>query len=57
MDTMGALALATEPPHDGLMLRDPVRKRYGDFLDFWNSNKTRTIEKKVKILHYFHVMS
>ncbi|KAJ3669222.1 hypothetical protein LUZ60_011172 [Juncus effusus] len=26
MDTLGALALATEPPHDGLMKRPPVRK-------------------------------
>lgn len=24
MDTLGALALATEPPHDGLMRRPPV---------------------------------
>lgn len=24
MDTLGALALATEPPHDGLMKRPPV---------------------------------
>lgn len=24
MDTLGALALATEPPHDGLMSRPPV---------------------------------
>ncbi|KZV47281.1 calcium-transporting ATPase 11, plasma membrane-type [Dorcoceras hygrometricum] len=24
MDTLGALALATEPPHDGLMMRPPV---------------------------------
>ncbi|KAL8459955.1 hypothetical protein ACS0TY_031744 [Phlomoides rotata] len=26
MDTLGALALATEPPHDGLMKRLPVKK-------------------------------
>lgn len=26
MDTLGALALATEPPHDGLMKRPPVAK-------------------------------
>ncbi|KAH6817726.1 autoinhibited isoform 4 [Perilla frutescens var. frutescens] len=26
MDTLGALALATEPPHDGLMQRPPVRR-------------------------------
>ncbi|XP_028766665.1 calcium-transporting ATPase 4, plasma membrane-type-like [Neltuma alba] len=26
MDTLGALALATEPPHDGLMRRPPVAK-------------------------------
>ncbi|XP_022882853.1 putative calcium-transporting ATPase 11, plasma membrane-type isoform X2 [Olea europaea var. sylvestris] len=26
MDTLGALALATEPPHDGLMKRPPVRR-------------------------------
>ncbi|KAK7392918.1 hypothetical protein VNO78_21368 [Psophocarpus tetragonolobus] len=26
MDTLGALALATEPPNDGLMLRPPVRR-------------------------------
>uniref|UniRef100_A0A5B7AEI8 Calcium-transporting ATPase n=1 Tax=Davidia involucrata TaxID=16924 RepID=A0A5B7AEI8_DAVIN len=26
MDTLGALALATEPPHDGLMNRPPVRR-------------------------------
>jgi len=24
MDTLGALALATEPPHDGLMKRPPI---------------------------------
>lgn len=24
MDTLGALALATEPPHDGLMRRPPI---------------------------------
>lgn len=26
MDTLGALALATEPPHDGLMKRQPVAR-------------------------------
>lgn len=26
MDTLGALALATEPPHDGLMKRPPIGK-------------------------------
>lgn len=26
MDTLGALALATEPPSDGLMKRPPVRR-------------------------------
>ncbi|XP_076955339.1 calcium-transporting ATPase 4, plasma membrane-type-like isoform X1 [Bidens hawaiensis] len=26
MDTLGALALATEPPHDGLMKRPPVKR-------------------------------
>lgn len=26
MDTLGALALATEPPHDGLMQRPPVQR-------------------------------
>ena len=26
MDTLGALALATEPPHEGLMKRPPVAK-------------------------------
>lgn len=28
MDTLGALALATEPPTDHLMDRDPVGRRY-----------------------------
>ena len=27
MDTLGALALATEPPHDGLMKRPPVGRK------------------------------
>ncbi|KAG9440433.1 hypothetical protein H6P81_020598 [Aristolochia fimbriata] len=31
MDTLGALALATEPPHDGLMKRMPVGRR-GNFI-------------------------
>jgi Ca2+-transporting ATPase len=31
MDTLGALALATEPPHDELMMRPPVG-RYGSFI-------------------------
>lgn len=26
MDTLGALALATEPPHDGMMKRPPIGK-------------------------------
>lgn len=29
MDTLGALALATEPPHKGLMNRPPVRRDTG----------------------------
>ncbi|GKV00341.1 hypothetical protein SLEP1_g13044 [Rubroshorea leprosula] len=33
MDTLGALALATEPPTDQLMLRPPVGQRYGCFVD------------------------
>lgn len=34
MDTLGALALATEPPTDHLMHRSPVGRRFGlfDFL-------------------------
>lgn len=31
MDTLGALALATEPPYDELMMRPPVG-RYGSFI-------------------------
>ena len=31
MDTLGALALATEPPHDELMSKPPVG-RYGNFI-------------------------
>lgn len=33
MDTLGALALATEPPTDHLMDRDPVGRRYHFVLD------------------------
>lgn len=29
MDTLGALALATEPPHDGLMNRPPIGRGVG----------------------------
>lgn len=29
MDTLGALALATEPPTDNLMKRHPVGRRHG----------------------------
>jgi P-type Ca2+ transporter type 2C len=29
MDTLGALALATEPPTDSLMHRSPVGRRFG----------------------------
>lgn len=32
MDTLGALALATEPPTDQLMRRPPVGRRLGLFL-------------------------
>ena len=42
MDTLGALALATEPPTDHLMRRSPVGRRYGSVLGSfqcfsWNS--------------------
>lgn len=33
MDTLGALALATEPPTDHLMSRPPVGRRLVDFYE------------------------
>ncbi|KAL2483054.1 Calcium-transporting ATPase 4 [Forsythia ovata] len=45
MDTLGALALATEPPHDGLMKRPPVG-RNENFI-------TRTMWRNIIVLNTF----